>query len=93
MACVVIRIYQKDGSAAQTKAKLTCTKRLETSAAKRLTAKIVRQILAKEFPEFGTKGSNVIKTEQGWRAMRAIQPTVSCSYHYLWGYAIISEES
>ena len=92
MARVTIKIYQVDGSAARTERKLMRTRHLETSSGKRLTSKRAGQLLAREFPQFENARNGMIKSEEGWTAMRSLRPIEGCSFHYLWENAVVSED-
>jgi hypothetical protein len=92
MAQVTIKIYQSDGNGSHTGRRLIRTVRLETSSAKRLTSKRAGQLLAREFPEFGSARSGMIKSEEGWVARRSLHPTERCSFHYVWEKAVVTEE-
>ncbi len=93
MARVTIKIYQSDGSAARTERKLIRTVHLETSSNKQLTCKRAGQLLAREFPKFNRNLNGMIKTEEGWTAMRSLRPTERCSFHYIWENAVVTEDA
>ncbi len=84
MPTVKIQIFHENDATGETK--LVCTVWVEREAAKKLTGKKAGQLLANNFPAFDNSrvGNGLIKTEKGWWARRAIQPTVKCDYHYLW---------
>jgi hypothetical protein len=93
MPHVTIRIYERDGSAAQTEPILLETRVISTASAKKLTGQRASQLLLRECPEFkGAVSVMVLKTDRGWKATRAMRPTKGCSYHYIWQEAIISDE-
>ena len=79
MAMIVIKIYRQNGSAQNSKRVLIRRIEIENASAK---------LLANAFPEF----RGLIKTDDGWLAMRPIEPTEKCSYHYIWEYAVGSQE-
>ena len=88
MPRIIIKIYRKDRSAGNTERVLIRRVEIENSSSKRLTGNRAAKILASNFPEFW----GLIKTDEGWSASRTIKPTEKCSYHYVWEYAVISEE-
>ena len=93
MPQVIIRIYERDGSAAQTEAVLLETRTVETISAKKLTGQRAAQLLLRECPEFKVATRvMVIKTDKGWQASRAVRPSRGCSYHYIWQDAIVSDD-
>src|ERR1044072_836532 len=92
MAQVTIKIYQGSGSATRPDRKLIRTVRVEAASGKRLTSKRVGQLLAREFPEFENARHGMIKTEEGWMAMRSLRPTEHCSFHYIWESALVTED-
>jgi hypothetical protein len=93
MPNVTIKLYRENGGAAQIDRVLTRTVHLETLSAKQLTSKRAGQILANEFPEFESARRGMIKTDEGWVAMRTIQPLPDCSYQYIWEHAVVTQES
>ena len=74
---------------------LVTTKYVRTDSAKRLTAKRAGQILANTFPRFDELGTRdgLQKSDEGFLAMRSFEPTEKCDYHYIWEYAVVSDES
>jgi hypothetical protein len=92
MALVTIKIYQVDGSAARSERKLMSTLHLETSSGERLTSKRAGQLFAREFPQFESPRKGMIKSEEGWTAMRSLRPVEGCSFHYIWENAVVAED-
>lgn len=92
MARVTIRIYQSDGSAARSERQLVRAIHLETSSAKHLTGKRAGQLLARKFPQFASARNGMIRTKEGWTAMRSLGPTERCAFHYIWENAVVSED-
>ena len=88
MPDLVIKIYRQDGSAGNNARVLIKRIEIENTSAKKLTGNQAKKILAKDCPEFVTP----IKTDEGWQASRCLKPTEKCGYHYIWEYAVISEE-
>ena len=88
MAMIVIKIYRQNGSAQNSKRVLIRRIEIENASAKRLNGNRASKLLANAFPEF----RGLIKTDDGWLAMRPIEPTEKCSYHYIWEYAVGSQE-
>lgn len=74
---------------------LVSTRYVETHSAKRLTAKKAGQILANNFPQFDELSTRegLQKSDEGFLAMRTFKPTQKCDYHYIWEYALVSDES
>jgi hypothetical protein len=35
----------------------------------------------------------MIKTDEGWMAMRSLRPTKDCSFHYIWESALVTDDS
>jgi hypothetical protein len=93
MARVTIKIYQSVGSVAPAERKLIRTVRLETSSGKRLTGKRAGQLLAREFSEYRSSRSGLIKSEEGWVALRSLHPSERCSFHYVWESAVVTEDA
>ena len=73
---------------------LVATKFVQTDSAKQLTAKRAGQILANSFPQFDELGTRngLQKSDEGFLAMRTFEPTEKCDYHYVWEYALVSDE-
>jgi len=92
MSQVTIKIYQSDGSATRAERQLIRTVHLETSSGKQLTGKRAAQILAREFPKFERARDGMIKTDEGWVAMRSLRPTERCSFHYVWEKAVVTSD-
>jgi predicted nucleic acid-binding Zn ribbon protein len=92
MARLTIRIYQQADTATQTARRLIRTKFVDTASSKRLTSKRAGQVLANKFPKFESARNGMIKTQTGWQAMRPLQPTDGCSFHYIWQYAVVTED-
>ncbi len=92
MSQVTIKIYQSDGSAARAERHLIRTVHLETSSGKQLTSKRAGQLLAREFPEFESARNGMVKTDEGWVAMRSLRPTERCSFHYIWEKAVVTAD-
>jgi hypothetical protein len=92
MAQVTIKIYQSIGSAAPDGRKLVRTVRLKTASDKRLTSKRAGQLLAWEFPQFAGARDGLIKSDEGWVALRSLRPTERCSFHYVWERAVVTED-
>ena len=88
MPDLVIKIYRQDGSAGNNARVLIKRIEIENTSAKKLTGNRAAKILANSLPEF----NGAIKTDEGWQAYRCIKPTEKCGYHYIWEYAVISEE-
>ena len=93
MPYATIKIYHGSGAADHPDRKLIRTLRVETSSAKRLTSKRAGQLLAREFPDFERARNGMIKTDEGWMAMRTIHPTEHCSFHYVWESALVTEDA
>jgi len=92
MAHVTIKIYENGGAATRPDRVLIRTVRVETSSDKRLTSKRAGQLLAREFPDFKSARNGMIKTDEGWMAMRSVRPTEHCSFHYIWESALVAED-
>ncbi len=92
MSNVKIRIFKgKDFDSKE----LTITRYVATGYEKKLTAKKAGQILANHFPQFDdrvTRGG-LQKTDEGFLAMRTFEATEKCDYHFIWEYALVSDES
>jgi len=89
---VKIQIYHENN--AKGEINLVRTVWIERSSDRKLTGKKAGQILANNFPEFdnSTIRNGLSKTENGWRASRAMKPSEKCEFHYIWEQAIITEE-
>ena|SRR5687768_35116 len=92
MSRVKIKIFHENNAKGETK--LVRTVWIERDSDKKLTGKKAGQILANNFPEFDNAitRNGLIKTENGWWASRALEPTEKCDYHYIWEQAFITEE-
>jgi hypothetical protein len=92
MSQVKIRIYRGKGFEDK---ELVRTIYVETNSEKSLTRKRAGQILANNFSDFDNSSTRngLSKNEEGFYAMRTIKPTEKCSYHYVWEYAILTEEN
>lgn len=88
MPRIVIKIYRQNGSAHSSERLLIRRVEIENASAKKLNGNRATKILANAFPEF----RRLIKTDEGWLAMRPIEPIEKCSYHYIWEYAVVSQE-
>ncbi len=95
MTCVKIQVFHENGGAAKTERKLIRTIWIDTESEKGLTGKRAGQILANNLPEFDNNSTRngLIKGEKCWWKRRTIRPTQKCSYHYIWEYAVITEET
>ena len=93
MAHATIKIYQDGGTATRPDRVLIRTVRVKNSSEKRLTSKRAGQLLAREFPEFKDARNGMIKTDDGWMAMRTLRPTKDCSFHYIWESALVTDDS
>ena len=93
MSRVKIQNFNENNSNGETKSVRTVW--IDKDSVKKLTAKKAGQILANNFPAFDNSSirNGLIKTENGFRAMRTLEPTEKCDYHYIWEYAIVSEEN
>lgn len=67
---------------------------IERESDKKLTGKKAGQLLANNFPAFDRLGvrNGLTTAEKGWRAMRTINPTEKCIFHYVWEIAYVNEE-
>ncbi len=83
MSNVKVRIYQGTDFL---KRELTRTEYLESGSNRKLRAKKAGQLLANNFPEFDvlTTRNGLQKTVHGFLAMRSLEPTEKCDYHYIW---------
>ncbi len=88
MPRIVIKIYRQNGRAHSSERLLIRRVEVENASAKKLSGNRATKVLASAFPEF----SGLIKTDEGWLAMRPIKPTEKCGYHYIWEYAVVSQE-
>ena len=65
---------------------------VEVQSDKRLTAARAAKVLMREVQGFKSRiGLYMHKTDEGWEAMRALEPSEKCDYHYTWEYAVLSE--
>ncbi len=71
------------------------TKYLKVDTEKKLTAKKAGQLLANNFPEFDSSMTRdgLQKSDKGFLAMRTFTPTEKCDYHYIWEYALVTEDA
>ena len=60
-----------------------------TESSKRMTAGRARRVLSRTLPEYSEPLLH--RVADGWEAMRAVEPTEKCSYHYIWEYAVVRE--
>lgn len=67
-------------------------RRLETASHKRLTGSRARQILRRAFPEARLL-TGPIRTEEGWKCSRALEPKPNCAFHYTWVEYVVSEDT
>ncbi len=74
---------------------LVSAKYVETDSTKKLTAKKAGQILANNFPQFDELGTRngLQRSDEGFLAMQTLEPTEKCDYHYVWEYALVTDES
>lgn len=94
MSVVKIRIYHVGSQNSKNEWKLVRAKYIEKDFDKKITAKKAGQILANNFPEFDRLGTRngLQKSEEGFLAMKTLEPTEKCDYHYIWKYALVTEE-
>jgi len=92
MGGIKIRIFR--GKSLSDKV-LTRTKYVETNSVKKLTSKQAGRILANNFPQFDDllNRHGLQKANEGFLAMRPFEPTEKCGNHYMWEYALVSEEA
>ena len=92
MALVTLQVYHWNGAAGERSRVLVETRRIDTGSDKPLTARRAGQIVAREYPAYARVGrSGVIRTEDGWVAMRSLSPTAKCDYHYTWEEVVVRE--
>lgn len=92
MLSVTLQVYHSNGAAGERSRVLVETRRIDTGSDKPLTAKRARQIIAREYPAYARAGGlGVIRTEDGWSAMRSLNPTAKCDYHFIWEEVIVRE--
>ncbi|MBI4751143.1 MAG: hypothetical protein HY774_21910 [Acidobacteria bacterium] len=93
MARVTLRRYHESGAAGERQRHLVEIRFVETASTKPVTQKRAGQIITREFPAFHSIGRTiVIKTEDGYWASRALQPTPGCSFHYIWEHVYLTED-
>ncbi len=92
MSRVKIQIFHENNAKGETK--LIRTVWIERDTDKSLTGRKAGQILANNFPEFDNFSirNGLSKAENGWRASRTLKRTEKCEFHYIWEYAVITEE-
>ncbi len=95
MSVVKIRIYQVDMSSANNEWKLTKTEFVEVKSDKKIIGKKAGQILASAFPEFDRLNTRegLQKHDEGFLAMRPLKKEEKVSYHDVWEYALVSEDT
>jgi hypothetical protein len=92
MALVTLQVYHSNGAAGERSRVLVETRRIDTGSDKPLTARRAGQIIAREYPAHVRAGRpGVIRTEDGWGAMRPLSPTAKCDYQFSWEEVIVRE--
>ena len=92
MPTVKIRIYK--GTNFNDK-DLVSTQYVQARSAKQLTGKRAGQILANQLPRFDglTTRNGLQKCDDGFLAMRPLEPKENCDYNYVWEFAVVTHES
>jgi hypothetical protein len=93
MAQVTLQVYHSNGAAGERTRKLVETRRIDTGSNKALTARRAGQIITREYPAYARVGGpGVIRTKDGWLAMRSLNSTERCDYHFIWEEVAVREE-
>lgn len=95
MSVVKILIYHIDTRSANNEWKLVKTQFFEINSDKKITGKKAAQILANNFPEFDRLNTRegLQKHNEGFLAMRPLEKKEKASYHHIWEYALVSEDT
>ena len=65
------------------------TVHLKSDSDKVLNGARALKALRREFPEVGDVHA-LLKTDEGWLCMHAIEPKETCAFHYKWAHYFVS---